>query len=221
MLKHSLLILITFLHVSYEGLLAQNKPLEYVQHLSIYEGLAHNGVTSILEDSKGYLWFGTYDGLNRYDGYNFKTFKNTTDKKILASNRIRVLSEDKTGNILIGTDEGITIYNYEKRAFKNIYSNKLNKKSYWFNKANIFTLIIELIQYDLTKIKRADFSSDLSKFEAEYYSYNKMEEKENFEESIDGQIKYFEYAREGVNEIPAREHRGKIINSFIIKNLEE
>ena len=128
MLKQSLLILITFLHVSYEGLLAQNKPLEYVQHLSIYEGLAHNGVTSILEDSKGYLWFGTYDGLNRYDGYNFKTFKNTTDKKILASNRIRVLSEDKTGNILIGTDEGITIYNYEKRAFKNIYSNKLNKK---------------------------------------------------------------------------------------------
>lgn len=108
------------------SIFAQNK-LEYSKQLSIYDGLAHNGVTSILEDSKGYLWFGTYDGLNRYDGYSLKTFKNTTEKNILVSNRVRTLKEDKNGNLWIGTDEGISIFDYKKQRFKSIYSNKTNK----------------------------------------------------------------------------------------------
>ncbi|MDO6760957.1 two-component regulator propeller domain-containing protein [Tamlana sp. 2_MG-2023] len=110
------------------SLFAQNKQLEYSKQLSIYEGLAHNGVTSILEDSKGFLWFGTYDGLNKYDGYSLKTFKNTIDKTILVSNRVRTIAEDPKGNLWIGTDEGLSIYNYEKEQFKNIYSNGFIKK---------------------------------------------------------------------------------------------
>lgn len=47
------------------------------QNISISDGLAHNGVTSIFQDSRGIFWLGTYDGLNRYDGYKFRTYKNS------------------------------------------------------------------------------------------------------------------------------------------------
>ena len=58
---------------------AQENSLENKKHLTISNGLAHNGVTAVLEDSQGFLWFGTYDGLNRYDGHDLKTFKNTVN----------------------------------------------------------------------------------------------------------------------------------------------
>ncbi|PKQ61325.1 hypothetical protein BZG02_16155 [Labilibaculum filiforme] len=101
------------------------KKLESSQQLTISEGLAHNGVTCILEDSRGYLWFGTYEGLNRYDGYELKVYKNTIDKDLLASNRVRAIAEDSKGNLWIGTDEGITIYNYSQERFQHIFTNKL------------------------------------------------------------------------------------------------
>ena len=108
---------------------AQENSLEYKKHLTISDGLAHNGVTAILEDSKGFLWFGTYDGLNRYDGYEIVTFKNTVNSELFVSNRIRALAEDGNGNIWIGTDEGITLYDQRTDKFKNLYSNKtLNKE---------------------------------------------------------------------------------------------
>lgn len=109
---------------TFQVLISQDSELAPTQQLSISDGLAHNGVTSILEDSKGFLWVGTFDGLNKYDGYEFEVFKNTVDKKLLASNRVREISEDKKGNLWIGTDEGITLYDYSQKKFKTIYANK-------------------------------------------------------------------------------------------------
>ncbi|UXX81083.1 response regulator [Reichenbachiella carrageenanivorans] len=102
--------------------IAADRPLEYAQKLTISDGLAHNGVTSMLEDSKGYLWIGTYDGLNRYDGYNFEVYKNTLEHHQLLSNRVRTITEDKNGNIWIGTDDGISLYNYSEERFSDLYS---------------------------------------------------------------------------------------------------
>ncbi|SDL49302.1 hybrid sensor histidine kinase/response regulator transcription factor [Kriegella aquimaris] len=104
---------------------AQEKKLEYSQNLTISEGLAHNGVTSILEDARGYMWVGTYDGLNSYNGYEFKVFKNTVEKNLLVSNRVRTISEMENGELWIGTDDGITAYNYILERFTNVYANKL------------------------------------------------------------------------------------------------
>ena len=100
---------------------AQEGGLKFSQNYTISNGLAHNGVTSILEDSRGYIWVGTFEGLNRYDGYEFKTFKNTLNDDVFVSNRIRSLKEDSKGNIWIGTDEGISIYDYNLEKFTNIY----------------------------------------------------------------------------------------------------
>ena len=60
---------------------AQEPKLTPTQNITISDGLAHNGVTSLLEDTNGYLWIGTYDGLNKYDGYTIETYKNTSEKK--------------------------------------------------------------------------------------------------------------------------------------------
>ncbi|MGJ8736681.1 hybrid sensor histidine kinase/response regulator transcription factor [Zobellia laminariae] len=107
---------------------AQESDLEFSQNYTISNGLAHNGVTAILEDSRGYIWVGTFEGLNRYDGYEFKTIKNTLSDAVFVSNRIRSLKEDSKGNIWIGTDEGISLYDYNLEKFINIYSNQLAKK---------------------------------------------------------------------------------------------
>ncbi|TYA71714.1 hybrid sensor histidine kinase/response regulator transcription factor [Seonamhaeicola marinus] len=109
-------------------LFAQKAQLEYQQKLTISNGLAHNGVTSILEDSRGYVWFATYDGINLYDGYELRTIKNTIDRDVLTSNRVRSLAEDSNGNIWIGTDDGITIYHYNTQFYSKLYSNELNHK---------------------------------------------------------------------------------------------
>lgn len=127
MLKKCFLGLLLFVF-SFCGLSSQEEQLNYSKKITISDGLAHNGVTSMFEDSKGFLWFGTYDGINKYDGYKLKTFKNTIDQDILTSNRVRALNEDANGNLWIGTDEGITIYNASLEKFTKIYSNKIAGK---------------------------------------------------------------------------------------------
>src|SRR5215210_2004596 len=77
------------------------------EHLTIADGLSHNMVECVLEDKNGYLWFGTHDGLNRYDGYSFKVYKfDPADTASLAQNLIATLFEDSDGVIWIGTEGG-------------------------------------------------------------------------------------------------------------------
>ncbi|WP_068472629.1 hybrid sensor histidine kinase/response regulator transcription factor [Saccharicrinis aurantiacus] len=96
---------------------AEERILNYSNKYTINNGLAHNGVTSILEDSRGYIWVATFDGLNKYDGYAFESYRNTMDKDLFKSNRIRTLLEDSKGNVWVGTDEGISIYDYQMQQF--------------------------------------------------------------------------------------------------------
>ncbi|HAS44308.1 MAG TPA: hypothetical protein DCS93_27775 [Microscillaceae bacterium] len=68
------------------------------------QGLSQNTVKCMVQDRKGFLWFGTADGLNRYDGYQFKIYRNELgNKNSLSNNYITALLEDKTGYIWIGT----------------------------------------------------------------------------------------------------------------------
>ncbi|BAV09467.1 Signal transduction histidine kinase [Filimonas lacunae] len=89
-----------------------------VEYLGIEQGLSNNAVTCIQQDSKGFMWFGTYDGLNRYDGYHFKTFRNKlNDTATLIDNRIVAIGEDAHNNIWVGTKKGLSIYCNIREAF--------------------------------------------------------------------------------------------------------
>ena len=88
-------------------------------HLTTAEGLSQTSVRCILKDRYGFLWFGTRDGLNRYDGYNFKVYRNDVNKTgSLPSNHILTLYEDKSGNLWVGTiTGGISRYDRKTDSF--------------------------------------------------------------------------------------------------------
>ncbi|MFT4925205.1 MAG: ligand-binding sensor domain-containing protein/signal transduction histidine kinase [Phenylobacterium sp.] len=94
-------------------------PAVRFEPLSIAQGLSHNTVTSILQDSKGFMWFGTRDGLNRYDGYEFKVFRNATkDPRSISDNFIWSVFEDSQGVIWVGTGVGgLNRYNAQTESF--------------------------------------------------------------------------------------------------------
>lgn len=83
----------------------------YFKHYQADDGLAHNSVTSILQDRKGIIWIGSRGGLNSFDGYTFKTHKNKKNKfGNIGNNLVTALAEDKAGMLWIGTGEGILRY---------------------------------------------------------------------------------------------------------------
>lgn len=91
----------------------------YFKNLSIQNGLSQNTVNAILQDRKGFMWFGTKDGLNRYDGLSFRKFKHSeVNKQSIGNNFITSLYEDTRGNIWVGTDAGLYIYYPEKEVFE-------------------------------------------------------------------------------------------------------
>ncbi|PTB95218.1 hypothetical protein C9994_11475 [Marivirga lumbricoides] len=88
------------------------------QHLTIDDGLPQNMVDCMLQDSHGFLWFGTWNGLCRYDGYTFEVFDNQSSKgKSIRDNFIYALLEDAYGNIWIGTHRGLQVYLHQNGEF--------------------------------------------------------------------------------------------------------
>ncbi len=104
------------------GTVAQSPSL-YFQKLTTGNGLSHNKINCILQDRRGFMWIGTDDGLNRYDGNNFLIFRNNpSDSSSLTGNIITDLLEDKQGVLWIATaDGGLARYDYRlapKKQFK-------------------------------------------------------------------------------------------------------
>lgn len=87
------------------------------QYLTTAEGLAQNTVDCIFQDSKGFMWFGTWNGLSRYDGYTFKTYQKGSQPSGLPDNFIRSFTEDRSGNFWIGTAQGVIAFNPNKEEF--------------------------------------------------------------------------------------------------------
>ena len=88
-------------------------------HLSFEEGITHNLTYSIIQDSKGFMWFGTFYGLIRYDGRDYKFFKHIPfDSTSVSSDNIISLYEDKDGYIWVGTwSAGLTRFDPHKEIF--------------------------------------------------------------------------------------------------------
>jgi ligand-binding sensor domain-containing protein len=94
------------------------------KRLSIDEGLSAVTVKTVFQDSRDFIWIGTQDGLNRYDGYHVKTFKNNQySKTTISSNDINCLFEDKNRILYIGTnDGGLSVFNKQTELFTSFKS---------------------------------------------------------------------------------------------------
>jgi ligand-binding sensor domain-containing protein/signal transduction histidine kinase/DNA-binding response OmpR family regulator len=96
---------------------AQEKPRITFQ--SLQDGLSNQVITCMVKDYKGYMWFGTYSGLNRYDGTNFVVYENdSATARGISHNLIGALAEDADRNLWVGTVNGLNRYNREKDCFE-------------------------------------------------------------------------------------------------------
>jgi len=132
---------------------AQIQPINFTS-LTSKEGLLSNSVNAILKDSQGLMWFATDDGLNRFDGTNFKVYRNLSrDTTSIRANEILALHEDKQGNLWVGTSGGgLSLYNRQKDNFIHF---PLHKNAQGFTRNSVIRSIcsdntgkIWIAQYD-------------------------------------------------------------------------
>ena len=120
---HRLLFLILFIicRISFSS---ANTERIYFQHLGIKNKLSQSTVLCIIQDRSGFMWFGTKDGLNRYDGSDFRIFKqNQSQNNSLGNNVINALYENTDGKLWVGTDNGIYIYDPVMETFTKLDCN--------------------------------------------------------------------------------------------------
>ncbi len=94
------------------------------KHYSVQNGLVSNNIEHVYVDKEGYVWFATSNGLQQFDGYNFVNYNyNADDTSSISYNFISSISEDKAGNIWIGTPgKGVNIFNKERGVFYHLYN---------------------------------------------------------------------------------------------------
>ena len=98
--------------------------------LSLDDGLSHNLVYCITQDSYGFMWFGTQYGLNKYDGYKFTSyFNDPSNISSISSNLILTSFVDKNNNLWFGTSAGLNLYNYDLENFNTFDTPDQNKKN--------------------------------------------------------------------------------------------
>ena len=111
----------TFFVIVFFSLISHASPPSLVFHqLSIEDGLSEGTVRAIVEDKRGFMWFGTEDGLNRYDGYTFTVFKsNPADSFSITSNNTKCFYNAPNGDLWIGTRLGVNVYDHIGERFYN------------------------------------------------------------------------------------------------------
>jgi ligand-binding sensor domain-containing protein/serine phosphatase RsbU (regulator of sigma subunit) len=101
-----------------------------VDLFTIDEGLSQTRANTVYQDKLGFLWIGTQDGLNRYDGYSFKIYRHQpSDSTSLSNNNINAVAEDKKGNLWIGTNDGLNCFNRTTNTFQRFYHDPFNATS--------------------------------------------------------------------------------------------
>ena len=131
------IILCIFIFVLFKYIHSQENTVFRFKHFAtencaVEKGLSQNTVRAILQDQRGFLWFGTWDGLNKFDSYKFKIYNKENG---LSNTSINCLHEDKNGNLWIGTDYGlnklnrhsqnITHFFHEPNNFSSLTNNKI------------------------------------------------------------------------------------------------
>lgn len=168
----------------------------YFKHFQVEEGLSNNTVITSMQDEDGFMWFGTKDGLNRFDGYRFKTYRSQSDPiHSLGSNYIQSLHQYK-GVIWVGTDKGL--YQYDKktdqfRVLNEAINDRINdinhdkKGNIWFISGNI------LYKYSTTKKETKTFNPN------KYFITTSITRDENGEIWASSLNKIYHYSEESLS----------------------
>ncbi|WP_147676354.1 hybrid sensor histidine kinase/response regulator transcription factor [Algibacter pacificus] len=109
-----------------------------LNHIGGEQGLSHNRVTSIVQDKLGYLWFGTFNGVNQYDGYTMKQYNYGLHSKGLSSNIVFDLFEDKQGFIWVPTPSGLNRINTSSGSVATYFKGDNREKSSGLNNIQQF-----------------------------------------------------------------------------------
>ena len=107
---------------------AQGAAINFTHFTKAGSGLCYDGVKTMMEDSRGILWIGSYKGLSSYDGHAFTNYDRSDFG--IDSDYVSSLAEDQEGNIWIGTDYGIVVFDRRKLRFHSFGTNIINSRVY-------------------------------------------------------------------------------------------
>ncbi|GGF76482.1 hybrid sensor histidine kinase/response regulator transcription factor [Wenyingzhuangia marina] len=111
-----------------------------ISYIDIKDGLANNSVTAIYKDKKGLMWIGTYDGVSRYDAYDFVNYRNQpNDTLTLINNKVTCIS-GTLNHIWIGTKKGVSVYDYLTNEFKRQFFLNTENKSTEFISSEVYDI---------------------------------------------------------------------------------
>lgn len=132
-MKH-LFFFLSFLLIAM-GVSAQTNTYR-LSNLSTVDGLSQSSVIAIRQDAVGQMWFGTRDGLNKYDGSRFTIYRNNPkDSTSISNNDILAIEEDKSGKMWVGTYNGLNCYDPVKNSFQQYFhannDNSLCNNTVW------------------------------------------------------------------------------------------
>ena len=97
------------------------------RHYSMKDGLSNDAALSLLQDSKGFLWVGTYSGLNKFDGYHFTSYReNPYDPNSLIGDIVKCLWEDDQQRLWIGTEAGLQLFDLTTEKFHHLRTDSLD-----------------------------------------------------------------------------------------------
>ncbi len=101
-----------------------------VQSISRREGLSNGAVNTIVKDAEGYIWFGTWNGLNRYDGSSIRTYMPGTNPSSIHNHVIREIYPASDGSLWMLTNKGITLYDNYSDKFTSFFTSESDKINY-------------------------------------------------------------------------------------------
>ncbi|WP_316737493.1 two-component regulator propeller domain-containing protein [Pedobacter aquatilis] len=160
MKKSTLFILFLFI-----GMVCTAQPY-YFRHYQVENGLSNNSVFCSTQDNEGFMWFGTKDGLNRFDGYQFKTYRNKTGQPgTLGNDLVYALHYDKGNRLWVGTNSGVYLYLPKTEKFelvKGTETLRINELA-TDNNGNLWIISIRKVyRYNINQKKLYAFDKNLN-----------------------------------------------------------
>ncbi|NBC82032.1 MAG: SpoIIE family protein phosphatase [Bacteroidetes bacterium] len=156
---------------------------------TINEGLSHNNITYLYTDSRGLLWIGTPDGLNVFDGYDFRTYyHDPDDSNSLSNNYIRHITEDNHGNLWISTNRGVNKFNYGNDRFSTVtFKFNLGNELKKFEHQVIYSVLIDRKNPEIIWIRSYArlFKHNVKTQKTVYYQLPEKEEYDIFQKAYD------------------------------------